>query len=222
MEKMLTAEIWTIARTEQGNAVLIRPLGADVAVPIFIGRLESQSILIGFGDVRVPRPLTHDLFLTLIHQLGAELLRIEINDIQDNTFYARLILGGKGFPENSPLVADARPSDALALAVRGKCPVFIDEKVVAIAGVPVDLLIHAEDAQNPGAPLPGTGKPGAAKPGGAALKREALLKELDRAVAVEAYERAAEIRDTLRSMNEGAEPGARREAAGSGDNSIVK
>jgi bifunctional DNase/RNase len=216
MEKMLTAEIWTVARTEQGNAVLIRPLGADVAVPIFIGRLESQSILIGFGDVTVPRPLTHDLLLSLIHQMGTELLRIEINDFQDSTFYARLILGGKDFPENSPLVADSRPSDALALAVRCKCPVFIDEKVVAAAGVPVDLLIHAEDAQNPGSPLAGTAKPRAAS------KREALLRELDRAVAAEAYERAAEIRDTLRAMDEAAEPGARRKAAGSGDNSIVK
>ena len=60
---LVEAEIWTIARTDQGNAVLVRPIGSESAVPIFIGQLEAQSILIGLGNVPMPRPLTHDLFL---------------------------------------------------------------------------------------------------------------------------------------------------------------
>ena len=62
---LVEAEIWTIARTDQGNAVLVRPIGSESAVPIFIGQLEAQSILIGLGNVPMPRPLTHDLFITL-------------------------------------------------------------------------------------------------------------------------------------------------------------
>ncbi|GAB1483524.1 hypothetical protein MASR2M78_23400 [Treponema sp.] len=89
MSTLVKAEIWTIARTEQGNAVLIRPIGSEIAVPIFVGQLETQSILIGFGDIIMPRPLTHDLILSITHRLGAELLRIEINDLREGTFHAK-------------------------------------------------------------------------------------------------------------------------------------
>jgi bifunctional DNase/RNase len=64
---LVEAEIWTIARTEQGNAVLIRPIGSESAVPIFMGQLEAQSILIGLGSVPMPRPLTHDLFIKIFN-----------------------------------------------------------------------------------------------------------------------------------------------------------
>ena len=95
MNTLVKAEIWTIARTDQGNAVLVRPIGAEIAVPIFIGQLETQSILIGFGDVAVPRPLTHDLMLSVVRRMGSELLRIEINDLKDGTFFARLVQIGR-------------------------------------------------------------------------------------------------------------------------------
>ena len=79
---LVEAEIWTVARTDQGNAVLVRPLGAELAVPIFIGQLETQSILIGMGNVPMPRPLTHDLFLSLLKELEVELDRIEITSLK--------------------------------------------------------------------------------------------------------------------------------------------
>ena len=66
---LIEAEIWTVARTDQGNAVLVRPIGSDYAVPIFIGQLEAQSIIIGIGNVPMPRPLTHDLFLNVYNGL---------------------------------------------------------------------------------------------------------------------------------------------------------
>ena len=114
---LVEAEIWTIARTDQGNAVLVRPIGSESAVPIFIGQLEAQSILIGLGNVPMPRPLTHDLFITLFSMLGAELQRIEITALKEGTFYAQIILSKTSGEE---LIVDARPSDSIGIAVQGQ------------------------------------------------------------------------------------------------------
>lgn len=189
MGTMVRAEIWTVARTEQGNAVLVRPVGADVAVPIFIGQLETQSILIGFGGVPMPRPLTHDLMLSLIRTFGAELIRIEINDLRDGTFYARLVLGKEG----EELLVDSRPSDAIALAVRKKCPVYIAESVVDSAGIAIELIAESE--------TPAVGEEGEAGSKVAGDERATLQAELERAVASEEYEHAAAIRDMLKALD---------------------
>jgi len=208
MNTLVKAEIWTIARTDQGNAVLIRPLGSEIAIPIFIGQLETQSILIGFGDVSIPRPLTHDLMLALIERLGADILRIEINDLRDGTFYARLILSGTAAMGPGEFVLDARPSDALALAVRRKCPVYIAENVVDAAGVAVNLIVDAAAIDNPAALTnPDTEEPASddsglfTRLGYSSAEREILQAELEQAVAAEEYERAAKIRDRLAALN---------------------
>lgn len=205
MNTLVKAEIWTIARTDQGNAVLIRPIGAEIAVPIFIGQLETQSILIGFGDVTIPRPLTHDLMLSLLDRLCAELLRIEINDLKDGTFYARLVLKEKYSARNEEFTLDARPSDALALAVRKKCPVYIAENVVEAAGVAVNLIVDAatldESTENQSVDEQGESAKPSEPRTSKNIQQEILHAELDRAVAAEEYERAAEIRDLLSSLN---------------------
>jgi bifunctional DNase/RNase len=202
MEDMLEAEIWTVARTDQGNAILLRPLGSDTVVPIFVGQIEVQSILIGLGDVKVKRPLTWDLILELARQTGLTLFRVEVHEIRDNTFFARLLLTGRGFSEANPLILDSRPSDAFALAVRQKCPVFISPRVVEQAGVPADLIIEdveefaAEHAlKRAGAEPASPGAPPRTRP--LAAKRRKLQAELEQTVAAEEYERAAEIRDLL-------------------------
>lgn len=128
---LVEAEIWTIARNDQGNAVLVRPLGSDMAVPIFIGQLEAQSILIGMGNVPMPRPLTHDLFVTLFDRLNTKVERIEITSLKEGTFFSRIIMNFKDVEH----VIDARPSDALGIATRTKCPIFIDEAIVDEAGI---------------------------------------------------------------------------------------
>jgi bifunctional DNase/RNase len=195
MKKMLEAEIWTIIRSDQGNAVLLRLLGSDISVPIFIGPLESQSILIGLGGVSFPRPLTHDLLLNIVHRMEIGLVRAEISDIKDNTFIARLYFEGRQYTPAHPLVLDSRPSDALALALRCKCPVFVAEKVAAHAGVPVDIFINTP-GEDPAFPLEAVSdeEPEVSEK---SLRRLALQVELETAVANEEYERAAEIRDTL-------------------------
>ncbi|MDR2258917.1 MAG: bifunctional nuclease family protein [Treponema sp.] len=196
--EMLEAQIWTIARTDQGSAVLLRPLGLDMAVPIFIGQLEAQSILIGCEKVKVKRPLTHDLFLSLLRHTGLSLIRAEVHALRDNTFYARLVITGEYFPEKKPLVLDARPSDAFALAARRGCPIFVSSRVVEQAGLPVDIIVErtveALPASGAGAP------PRPSRPD----KYRDLLEQLNEAVAAEEYERAAEIRDMLNLLNKDA------------------
>ncbi|GHU89619.1 hypothetical protein FACS189476_08820 [Spirochaetia bacterium] len=205
MEDMLEAEIWTVARTEQGNAVLLRPLGSDTVVPVFVGQFEAHTILIGFGDIasprpaRVKRPLTCDLFLELARLTGLTLFRVEVHEIRDNTFFARLLFAGKEFSEVRPLILDSRPSDAFALAVRHKCPVFVSPLVVEQAGIPADLVIEdvaefAEASQRTAGPA----APDAlSKTRPLAAKQRKLQAELEQTVAAEEYERAAEIRDLL-------------------------
>jgi bifunctional DNase/RNase len=189
--EMLEVEIWTITRTDQGNAVLLRPLSSDLIVPVFIGRLEVQAILIGSGDIKTPRPLAHDLLLSLLRQTGLSLNRVEVHSLRDNTFYARLIIFGGGFSEKRPLVLDSRPSDAFALAVRRRCPIYISRRILDQTGVPADFILEGPE-ENGGilsSPAPG--------PMSRSDKYRELLEKLNRAVDAEEYEQAAEIRDLL-------------------------
>lgn len=178
---LVEAEIWTIARTEQGNAVLIRPLGSESAVPIFMGQLEAQSILIGMGSVPMPRPLTHDLFIDIFKQLKTTISRIEINAFVNGTFFAKLIL--KSGRED--LIIDCRPSDAIGLAVRKKCPIYIDEEIVDEAGVPVSSITNKTIEIN--FELSKT-------------EIKMLKLELDKVIEIEDYEEAARIRDRIKKL----------------------
>lgn len=181
---LVEAEIWTVARTDQGNAVLIRPVGGETAVPIFIGQPEAQSILIGLGNVPMPRPLSHDLFIVILKKLGVAIQRVEVTGLKEGTFYAQLVLQqGK-----ETHMIDSRPSDAIALAVRVKCPIFIAEAVVDEAGISIHSIAEepqeTADIQQPEQES----------------EQTRLQRELDEAVAEENYERAAQIRDRLREL----------------------
>ena len=193
-QTFVEAEIWTVAQTDQGNVVLVRPKGSDLAVPIFIGQLETQSILIGMGKVDVPRPLTHDLALSLMRSLGAEISRIEINDLQEGTFFARLVLVAEG----RDIVVDARPSDAIGIAVRAGCPVFIAESVVEEAGISVNLVSGSQ-----GQGEQETGEAGLPAIASVEGERARLRSELEQAIAEEDYERAAIVRDKLKELEGG-------------------
>ncbi|MDR0732311.1 MAG: bifunctional nuclease family protein [Treponema sp.] len=217
---MLETEIWSVARVDQGNAVLLRPLGSDIVVPIFIGDIEAHTILLGLGEIEVKRPLTCDTLLELSRQLGLNLIRVEVYEIREAVFYARLFFSGKGYSGARPLVIESRPSDAIALAVREKCGVFVASQVLNQAGVPAEVFI--EKVANSMGDLTGDGTAGSTTAGAGivkgdtgdnddirsgsssrkrgnplALKRRRLQAELEQAVAEEAYERAAELRDLL-------------------------
>ncbi len=201
------ADIWTIAQTEQGNVVLVRPRESDLAVPIFIGQLETQAILIGLGKVNMPRPLTHDLLLSLSTRLGAELVRVEICDLREKTFFARLILLRDGME----FEIDARPSDAIALAVRCEAEVFIAENIVEEAGIPVEMVRDGQNydagdgdsshTEESGSDFVGTtSNPSGLDTSDAEVEREKLKHELEAAIAEEDYEQAALIRDKLKVL----------------------
>ena len=191
-QTFVEAEIWTVAQTDQGNVVLVRPRDSDLAVPIFIGQLETQSILIGMGGIEVPRPLTHDLLLSLLSTLNAEVTKIEIHDLREGTFYARMLLRVEG----REIVVDARPSDAIGVAVRAHCPVFIAESVVEEAGISVNLVAGLHLGETESSPP----EAGAIAPASSEGEVARLRAELEAAVADENYERAAEIRDKLSEL----------------------
>jgi bifunctional DNase/RNase len=196
---MYETEIWTIARMDNGTALLLRPLKSNLAVPIFIGESEAQAILLGLSGVTVSRPLTHDLLLELVRKDSLALYRAEVHDLRDNIFYARLLLTGREFSEKKPLVLDSRPSDALALAVRSRRPVFISSRVMDQAGLPLEFFLDAvggfgEISADIMADKFANAEP---EPPGFIARRESIRMELDQAVAAEEYERAAELRDVL-------------------------
>ncbi len=113
------------------RVVMLKEKTGSRFLPIWIGHFEADAIAIPMQNVPVSRPLTHDLLGRVVEQLGGKLTQIVINDLADETFYARLILDQKG----QHLEVDSRPSDAIALAIRAKVPIFVEEAVLDQAGM---------------------------------------------------------------------------------------
>ncbi len=119
--------IYSLATTENECIIFLEELAGNRLLPIWIGITEGQAIAIRFSGIVLPRPLTHDLLLGAIKTFGYAVEKVVVCDIKDNTFYARIRLAKEG----SALDLDSRPSDAIAVAVRAGCPIFVDEKVFA-------------------------------------------------------------------------------------------
>ena len=119
--------ICSLATTVNECIIMLEEVVGNRVLPIWIGIAEGQAIAIRFSGIVLPRPLTHDLLLAAIKQLGFEVKKVVVSDIKENTFYARVHIGdGKRVEE-----LDSRPSDAIAIAVRAGCPIFVDESVFA-------------------------------------------------------------------------------------------
>jgi hypothetical protein len=103
-------------------------------LPIWIGHFEADAIAIPLQNMQVSRPLTHDLLRSVISALGARVISVVINDLADDTFFAKLVLDADG----RHLEIDSRPSDAIALAVRIGVPIYVAESVLDRAGVKLD------------------------------------------------------------------------------------
>jgi bifunctional DNase/RNase len=191
---MLETEIWSIIGSDNGSVVLLRPLGSDTVTPIFIGHNEAHAILLGLGAEKVKRPLTCDTLLELSRRLGLGLFRVEVHEVRDDVFYARLLFSGGEYSDTRPLIVECRPSDAIALAVRAKCAIYVAPRVLDQAGVPADLFSKVPAAGVP----PKTSGQGDSP----ATERRLLQAELERAVGQEDYERAAELRDALILLNQ--------------------
>lgn len=130
---MLIAEVFGvfIARTEfSASPVVVLRAEDGRILPIFIGFAEAASIYSAINHLTPPRPMTHDLLVDMISKLEAKVEKVIIDDLIDNTFYARIIVR-RGEKE---VEIDARPSDSIAIALRVPCPIFVDSKVLDEAG----------------------------------------------------------------------------------------
>jgi len=116
------------------RVVILKEKNAERYLPIWIGPAEADAIAIELQNVSVARPLTHDLLRNVIAALGAKVTSIVVNDLANDTFYARIIMDAGG----RHLEIDSRPSDAIALAVRVKVPIFAEESVLEKAGIYLD------------------------------------------------------------------------------------
>lgn len=109
--------------------VVLKDVNSDAVMPIWVGIYEANAIAIEIAKETTPRPLTHDLVRNLIHHLNAEVEKVVITDLKNDTFYASLWLRQHG----DRVVVDVRPSDAIALALRSDCPIYVAEKVLESA-----------------------------------------------------------------------------------------
>ena len=109
--------------------VVLKDVASETVMPIWVGSFEANAIFIEIEKVEAPRPMTHDLLRNIIHHLNAELERVVITELKDSTFLAVLWLR----QGDEAITIDARPSDAIALALRADCPIFISEQVMQAA-----------------------------------------------------------------------------------------
>lgn len=114
--------------------ILLKDASERRALPIYIGQDQAKAIINALEKQAPPRPFTHDLIINLLENCNVRIDRILINSLQDNTFYAVIVIEQNGVSKE----IDARPSDAIALAVRSKSPIWVMEEVIASASIPVD------------------------------------------------------------------------------------
>ena len=170
-------------------AILLREIGASRRLPIIIGAFEAQAIALEIEGIKPPRPLTHDLLKHMIDNLGATITEIIIDELRENTFYAKIVLEVSGLTNE----VDARPSDAIALAVRARSPIYVAETVMeAAAFIPSEETEGEEKQNEPPEPeeIPKTKE----------AQLAALQDKLRKAIETEEYERAAKIRDDIQKL----------------------
>jgi bifunctional DNase/RNase len=158
------------------RVVILKEVQADRYLPIWIGAAEADAIAIKLQGVSVPRPLTHDLLYSVINTLGVKIKFIVVNDLQNDTFYAKI-----NFDFNGKDVAiDSRPSDAIAVAVRAKALIYVSEEVLDKAGIIFDQE---------------TGKPVASSQSGKDEKKEVSEEELRKMSAFTDFINTLDLRD---------------------------
>ncbi len=121
-----------IDEKRQDQVIVLKEKKGDRQFPIVIGVLEASSIKMKISNIKVPRPMTHDLLVDTVRQLGAKLEKLIIDKLVDNTFHAKLMLKTA---DGKTAKVDARPSDGIALAVRFGSPIFVEEEVMEKAAI---------------------------------------------------------------------------------------
>ncbi|MBP3820782.1 bifunctional nuclease family protein [bacterium] len=114
------------------------------ALPIWIGSAEASSIIRKIENLSVARPMTHDLVLNIVEKTGFEISKVEINDVEKETYFATIYLTGKN---NEEVEIDSRPSDAIAIAMRADAPIYVTANVLATGSVSTDSSKDAQEAE---------------------------------------------------------------------------
>jgi bifunctional DNase/RNase len=173
-----------------GFVVLLKSDEDKRTLPIFIGTAEAQAIALHVSEVKMPRPLTHDLMKNILEHIEIGFKRIEVCDLREGTFIARIVLTQNG----DETFVDSRPSDAIALALRFDAPIFVAEEVMDEAG-----RVFTETEDELQATL--SGESGASQDEGEKKELSPLEKlklDLQKAVDEERYEDAARLRDDIK------------------------
>ncbi|MEE4196461.1 MAG: bifunctional nuclease family protein [Bacteroidales bacterium] len=187
------------SQTQTGAyALVLTEENGDRRIPIIIGGFEAQAIAIQLEGLKPPRPLTHDLFLNFATSFGINLLEVNIYRLEEGVFYSQLICNnGK-----NNISIDARTSDAIALALRFKCPIYTTEEILQKSGIVID--IESEEKVDP-QQTSGDDSSNKTDSDISSMSRyefedldiEALETLLEEAVKKEEYERASIIRDEI-------------------------
>jgi bifunctional DNase/RNase len=188
-------------------ALILKETHGSRRLPIVIGAFEAQAIAFEMEGIKPPRPLTHDLLKALLDTLGSTLVEVCINNLTDGTFHAQLVLDGDG------VEVDARPSDAVALAVRCQAPIFVTDEVMDEVGfTPEDADEEMDEEDMEGGDSGAFGdesedelfqQPKFEKPKPETMptsKIDQLRALMNKAISSEDYERAAQLRDEIQKM----------------------
>jgi len=138
----ITIDSIRVSLSNYQRVVILKLKSKDLYIPIWVGSNEADSIAVKLQKVSLPRPLTHDLMITLLEKLDVSIEYVLVDSMKNETFYSKI-----AFKINNKIeMIDSRASDAIALAVRFSCPIYVNDEVVNNVGVSLDHL--AKTAQN--------------------------------------------------------------------------
>lgn len=178
--------------SQNAYALILKERDGRRRLPIIIGIYEAQAIALEMENFVPPRPMTHDLLKSVIEAFNVTLTEVYINELKEGTFYAKLIFADYN------LEIDARPSDAIALAMRCNCPIYVSSEVLDEAG-----MLPPDDEMFDNNPYETYKSKKTEKPTtSSSNKLQELQKKLDAAIAREDYETAAKIRDEIKKILE--------------------
>lgn len=172
-------------------ALVLGEIEGNRRLPIIIGAFEAQAIALELENIQPPRPMTHDLLRDLFETVGAEILDVVIDELREGTFFAKIRFIHNG--DDGQL--DARPSDAVAVAVRVGAPIYVAPAVLEEAGIPTD-------DEGPAAPQRGTATVEDDTPAPPKSKLKQVEDQLEKAIKEENYELAAQLRDEINRLKD--------------------
>jgi len=135
--KKMNLEGVRIEIPSQRPIILLKEEGGNRYLPIWIGPFEASAIALEMSNIKTPRPMTHDLIINIIKSLNIKIDNIEISDLKENTFYAIINILDN---ESKIIRIDSRPSDAIATAVRSKCNIYVESKVLDSGGLVIQTI----------------------------------------------------------------------------------